>query len=123
MASGRPRVQCGEERGERNERPVYPFHAHAWRPPHHLTSHHHTSTQLRRDALILVQARTGVKDYTDDEQRLLSTLDLDLERQAGGGSLAQLAQEKGGGNIEVLINPRQTEPREEAGRALLDSIE
>jgi hypothetical protein len=48
-----------------------------------------------------VQPRTGVKEYTDQEQGLLSTLDLDLERQAAGGSLAQLAEEKGGGSIEV----------------------
>ncbi len=42
-----------------------------------------------------------MKEYTEQEQGLLGTLDLDLERQAAGASLAQLAQEKGGGSIEV----------------------
>lgn len=66
--------------------------------------------QIRRDALIQVTPRTGVKQYTDEEQRLLSTIDLELARQAQGGSLAQLASE--GGSIEVLTNQRQTEPAE-----------
>ena len=49
---------------------------------------------------MVVQPRTGVKEYTEQEQRLLGTLDLDLERQAKGASLAQLA-ETGNNNIEV----------------------
>lgn len=71
--------------------------------------------------MIVVSPRTGVKDYTEEEQRLLSTIDLELARQAQGGSLAQLAQESGGGNIEVLTNQRQTEPADPT--VLTDSIE
>jgi hypothetical protein len=37
-----------------------------------------------------------------------------LARQAQGASLAQLAEENGGGNIEVLTNQRQTEPADPA---------
>lgn len=64
-----------------------------------------------------MQPRTGVKQYTDEEQRLLGNIDLEVARQAAGGSLAQLAAENS--NIEVLTNPRQTEPKTD----LLDSIE
>lgn len=49
-----------------------------------------------------MQPRTGVKDYTEQEQGLLGTLDLDLERQAKGASLAQLADDKNN-NIEVRV--------------------
>ena len=62
-------------------------------------------SQIRRDALILVQPRTGVKQYTEDEVKVLANIDLELARQEQGASLAQLAAEKGT-NIEVLTSPR-----------------
>jgi hypothetical protein len=37
--------------------------------------------QIRRDALIVVQPRTGVKQYTEEELKVLSSIDLELERQ------------------------------------------
>jgi hypothetical protein len=46
-----------------------------------------------------------VKQYTDDELEVLSRIDFELERQAKGASLAQLAQGEGGGSIEVLTEP------------------
>lgn len=46
----------------------------------------HCVSQIRRDALILVQPRTGVKQYSDDEQKVLGSIDLEIERQVGQGT-------------------------------------
>ena len=51
-------------------------------------------TNLRRDAMITVQPRTGVKEYSADEIKVLGNIDFELSRQDSGAGLAQLEEKK-----------------------------
>merc|ERR1711988_412997 len=49
---------------------------------------------LRREAMITVQPRTGVKEYSADEIKVLGNIDFELSRQDSGAGLAQLEEKK-----------------------------
>merc|ERR1711918_135850 len=74
--------------------------------------------KLRKDAMITVHPRTGVKEYSGEEVKVLGNIDFELSRQESGAGLAQLEEKK----LQASIIKEKQQQQQQQEKKLQASI-